>query len=77
MVLRQAAKVAAIGAALGIGLGWAAGRGMSGLLYDARPLEPALYVWSVSLLGVAIVAAALVPSLRSMRADPRDAMRAD
>jgi len=77
MVLRQAAKLAVIGAVLGTALGWAASRGMSGFLYEARPLEPALYVSSVLLLGLAVISAAVVPSLRSMRADPRDAMRAD
>jgi hypothetical protein len=77
MVLGQAAKLAGIGAALGVAFGWAASRGISGLLYDARPLEPALYVSSMLLLATAVGIAALVPSLRSMRADPRDAMRAD
>jgi len=77
MVLRQAARLAAFGAVFGLGLGWATSRGMSGFLYEARPLEPALYVSSVLLLAAVVVGAALVPSLRSMRADPRDAMRAD
>jgi len=77
MVLRQAAKLAVFGAVFGLALGWAASRGMSGFLYEARPLEPTLYVSSVLLLAMAVVGAALVPSLRSMRADPRDAMRAD
>jgi ABC-type antimicrobial peptide transport system permease subunit len=77
MVMSQAAKLAGIGALLGVSLGWAASRGMSGLLYDARPLAPVLYVSSMLLLGLAVAAAALVPSLRTMRADPRDAMRAD
>lgn len=77
MVLTQAAKLAVVGSVLGVALGWAASRGMSNLLYDARPLEPVLYVSSMLLLTTAVAAAALVPSLRTMRADPRDAMRAD
>ena len=77
MVLGQAAKLTIIGAVLGVSLGWAASRGMSGFIYEAQPLEPALYLSSVLLLAMAVLAAALVPSLRSMRADPRDAMRAD
>jgi putative ABC transport system permease protein len=77
MILSRAAKLAGVGAVVGIALGLAASRGMSGLLYDARPLAPGLYVSSMLLLALAVAAAALVPSLRSMRADPRDAMRAD
>jgi ABC-type antimicrobial peptide transport system permease subunit len=77
MVVGQAAKLSLIGAVVGVMLGWMASRGMSGLLYEARPLEPALYVASMLLLATAVGAAALGPAIRSMRADPRDAMRAD
>jgi hypothetical protein len=43
---------------------------------EARTSWPAVYGASAVLLVVAIAAAALLP-LRTMRADPRDAMRAD
>jgi hypothetical protein len=46
-------------------------------LYEARPLEARVYGASALLLVAAMAAAALLPSLRTMRANPRDAMRAD
>ncbi len=77
MVVSQAAKLGVLGGIVGLALGGVVGRGVSGLLYEARPLAPGVYLASVGLLGAAVAVASLVPSLRSMRADPRDAMRAD
>ena len=77
MVAMQAFRFSVLGAVVGLTLAWAASREISGLLYEAKPLDPAVYGASAGLLVLAIAAAALLPSVRTMRADPRDAMRAD
>jgi predicted permease len=77
MVISQIAKVGVYGAASGVLLAWIAARAASSLLYDTRPLEPAAYLVASLLLVCTVAAAAVVPSVKSMRADPRDAMRSD
>jgi predicted permease len=77
MVVMQAVRLSLVGGAIGLLFSWAASRQISGLLYEARPLDPRVYGASALLLLAAVAAAALLPSLRTMRADPRDAMRAD
>jgi putative ABC transport system permease protein len=77
MVAAQAARLSVLGGAIGLALAWAASREISGLLYDARALEPRVYIASALLLVMAVATAAVLPSIRTMRADPRDAMRAD
>jgi predicted permease len=77
MVIMQAVRLSLVGGAIGLLFSWAASRQIGGLLYEARPLDPRVYGASALLLLAAVAAAALLPSLRTMRADPRDAMRAD
>jgi predicted permease len=77
MVAGQAARLSVVGGAIGLMLSWGASRQISGLLYEARPLDARVYGASALLLVTAMAAAALLPSLRTMRANPRDAMRAD
>ena len=77
MVAGQAVRLSFVGGAIGLMLSWGASRQISGLLYEARPLDARVYGASALLLVAAMAAAALLPSLRTMRANPRDAMRAD
>ena len=77
MVAMQAVRLSLVGGVLGLMFSWAASRRISGLLYEARPLDARVYAASALLLVMAITAAAILPSIRTMRADPRDAMRAD
>ncbi len=77
MVLSQAATLTMLGGAFGLSLAWIAARSLSALLYDARPLDPVVYGSAVLLLAAAVTVAAMVPSIRSMRIDPREAMRSD
>ncbi len=77
MVAAQAVRLSSVGGAIGLLLSWGASRQISGLLYETRPLDARVYGASALLLVAAMAAAALLPSLRTMRANPRDAMRAD
>ena len=74
---RQTARISAAGAAIGIVGAVVIARMMSSLLYDVTALEPAVYVVATMLLLVAICAAAAIPTARTLRTDPRDAMRAE
>ena len=77
MVAGQAVRLSFVGGAIGLMLSWGVSRQIGGLLYEARPLDARVYAASALLLVAAMAAAALLPSLRTMRANPRDAMRAD
>jgi ABC-type antimicrobial peptide transport system permease subunit len=52
-------------------------RELSGVLYDVRSLEPHVYAISGLLLLVAIVLACVLPTARSLRVNPREAMQAE
>ena len=77
MIGEQAATLAGAGATIGLILALVAARVVASVLYDVRALEPRVYAAASLLLLIAVVIGAALPSLRSMRIDPRDAMRAD
>jgi predicted permease len=77
MVGVQATALTVAGGIVGAVLAVALNRGLSALLYDVRPLEPQAYVLSALLLIGVIAAAAARPTARSVRIDPREAMRAE
>jgi putative ABC transport system permease protein len=77
MVGEQATLLAVAGSCMGALLGIALNRGLAALLYDIRPLEPRAYALSALLLIVVITIAAARPTARSVRIDPREAMRAE
>ncbi|HKJ01994.1 MAG TPA: ABC transporter permease [Longimicrobiales bacterium] len=77
LVLSQALRVVAGGAAVGVGVSLASARVLRGLLYGVEPVDPATYAVVVALtLGVGILAAA-VPAVRAARVDPVEALRAE
>jgi ABC-type lipoprotein release transport system permease subunit len=47
------------------------------LLYDVRPLDPAIYAGVAALFTTVAALACLLPSLRASRIDPLLALRAD
>jgi putative ABC transport system permease protein len=73
----QTVRIAIAGALVGIVGGGMIARAMSSLLYDVTALDPMVYAGATALLFVAICAAAAVPTARTLRTDPREAMRAD
>lgn len=76
-VSRQAAAITFAGGCVGLISGAVVARAMSSLLYDVSALDPAVYVSAAALLAVAVALASALPTARTVRTDPRDAMRAD
>jgi len=77
LVLGSGLKLAALGAAVGLGGALFATRLLGGLLYGVHPLDPAsLLAAALLLLGVSAIAC-LMPARRAGRVDPVSLMRAD
>ncbi len=68
LVVRQAAGLAAIGAAIGIGLTPIALRFARGLLFGIGPFDPVTPLAVAALLAVVAIAASLIPALRAASA---------
>jgi putative ABC transport system permease protein len=77
MVVGDAAKLAAIGVAIGLLAAFGLSRVLAGMVYGVGVHDPATFVVvAVIIAGVAIVAS-LVPAIRAARVDPLAAMRTD
>jgi len=76
-VLAQGMKLAILGTSLGIVLGLALSRLLSGLLYRVSPADP-VAIAATSAIAIAVAAlACCIPAVRATRADPIAALRAD
>ncbi|HEX4438662.1 MAG TPA: ABC transporter permease [Thermoanaerobaculia bacterium] len=67
----------AIGLALGVAASLAAGRAVSGLLFEVRPTDPATYVGIAAVMVATGFAAGAIPARRASRVDPANALRGD
>jgi predicted lysophospholipase L1 biosynthesis ABC-type transport system permease subunit len=77
LVLRQAARLAAIGLAAGLVLSYAAGRTMQALLFGVSPHDVVTFAGAVSVAALMAGAGCLLPALRALRVDPLAAIRAE
>jgi predicted permease len=77
MVLADGARLAAIGALLGLGLAYAAGRTMEALLAGVTPGDPMTFAAAFGLASLTTLLGCLVPALRAVRVDPTVALRAE
>ena len=77
MVVLDAARLAAMGVAIGVVAAWALTRVMVSMLYEVSAHDPATFVGVSALIAFIAIAASLVPALRASRVDPLLAMRAD
>ena len=75
MVLREGARLAAIGLIVGFVAAFAAGRLLAGLLFAVRPTDPMVLLSVPSLLGLVALAATMIPAFRASRVDPVVTMR--
>jgi predicted lysophospholipase L1 biosynthesis ABC-type transport system permease subunit len=75
LVVGGAARLVAVGLALGLLLAAATGRVITSMLFGIRPMDAAAYGAVVLLSVPMIVVAALVPALRAARVDPMTALR--
>jgi ABC-type antimicrobial peptide transport system permease subunit len=77
LVLREAAAMAAAGLVLGLGVAYAAGRGMEALLAGVRPADGLTFGAAIVLASVMALVGGLAPARRAMAVDPSTAMRAE
>ena len=77
MVLSEVMSVVGVGAVIGLGLAWAATRGLGGLLYGVSTTDPVTFVGVVVVLGTVAFLATLVPARRAAKANPVTALRYD
>jgi predicted permease len=75
LVIREAAVVVAIGAALGVPLAILAGRGVASQLYGVRSVDPASYAAAAVVLTAIAGFAAFLPAHRASRINPMAALR--
>ena len=74
-VLRRAAWLTGIGAAIGVGGALAGGRFIAGLLFETRAADPATLTAVVAATLALALAAGIVPARRAMIVDPMIALR--
>jgi putative ABC transport system permease protein len=76
MIVGGAARLAAIGLAIGVALALALGRTLSSLLYETAGTDPLTFAAVVAVLGGVAIAASYFPARRASRIPPVDALRA-
>jgi predicted permease len=77
LVLRDALRLAAAGAVLGLGLSLLSARALAGFLYGVPANDPTTLATIAALVAGMAALAALAPSLRASRVDPVRALRAE
>jgi predicted permease len=75
MVLREGFRLFVVGAAIGVAVALAAGRGMSALLFGVPPTDPLPILTAVSVCLLMAVIGCMRPALRAARVDPMTALR--
>jgi ABC-type antimicrobial peptide transport system permease subunit len=76
-VLRDGARMAISGVAIGLSAAFALGRLMTSMLFGISPNDPVTMAGVVGILTVVALAACYVPARRAMRVDPIVALRND
>jgi predicted permease len=77
LFVRQGMVLIMVGVVIGLGAASALTRGMTSLLFEVRPLDPATYTTVTALLVAASALAIYVPARRATQIDPIVALRAD
>ena len=77
LVAGESVILAIVGAVLGMGLAYAAGRYFESILAGVRPGDPLTFGVAALFTGVLALSGSLVPTLRAVRVDPCKALRAD
>ena len=75
LVLRQGARLALTGVAIGIAGGLAVAQLLKSLLYEVKPTDPVAFIAVAVLLTVVALLACYVPARRATRVDPVTALR--
>lgn len=77
LVLRDSSVLVAIGGAIGLLLGFAAGRVLSSMLVGVAPADPLIFATSISALIAVGAVAGYLPARRAAKLDPMVALRND
>jgi len=77
LVLRDTARMTAIGLTIGLALSLVAARFEATLLFGVRPLDSLSLVGALCILSIAVTAAAWMPARRAASVDPMQALRAE
>ena len=77
LVLGEGLRLAAVGAAIGLGAAVAGTRLLTGLLYDVHPLDPEVLLGTALLVVAASALACGLPARRAARVDPVSLLKAD
>jgi predicted permease len=77
LVMGSGLQLVAIGLVLGLAAAAGTARLIRTLLYEVRPLDPAIYAAVAALFTTVAALACLLPSLRASRIDPLVALRAE
>jgi putative ABC transport system permease protein len=75
LVMRDGAKIALFGIAIGIAGAIALTRLMTSLLFEVKPTDPEVFAVVAIVLAIVALAACYVPTRRAMRVDPMVALR--
>lgn len=77
LVVAQAVRIGAIGAAIGLALAAGLARYIEAQLYAVEPLDWRSFAWATLVMIAAVMMASLAPALRAARIDPARALRAN
>ncbi len=77
LVLREAARLAAVGMVIGLAAALWLTRLVASMLYGVSAHDPTTYAGALLLLGVAALAASVVPARRAVACDPLPALRGE
>jgi putative ABC transport system permease protein len=77
LILRDTARMACIGLALGIVLALGATRLETSMLFGVRPLDTLSIICALAVLAIAITLAAWLPARRAASVDPIQALRTE
>jgi ABC-type antimicrobial peptide transport system permease subunit len=75
LILRDGAKLALFGTAIGIVAAFGLTRLMASLLFEVKPTDPATFVTVAGLLCLVALLACYIPARRAMKVDPMVALR--
>jgi putative ABC transport system permease protein len=76
-VLKESARLAAMGLSIGLVLAYGAARVLSVAMNGIAVVEPMTFIGVAALLGVAVLVATWIPATRATRVDPVEALRTE
>jgi ABC-type antimicrobial peptide transport system permease subunit len=77
LIVSEGIRLALLGEAAGILASATLGRLLSSLLYGVRSFDIETILLTITILGIATTAAALIPAYRSTRVQPMTALRTE